>query len=222
MTAEDIIDQALLDLGETAAGEVPTDEEHGDGLLKLNQLLDSMNAEHLVVPALTVDGALSLTGAASYTIGTGQTWDTGRPMSVKAANVRTAAKASQAAEIVGAVRWAQIRDHSATGLFAELLYYVPSWPTGTIYLHPMPSGGTLELHSYKPLASFTQLSTNVDLPPGYDRALVFALAADLAPQYGRDAKLVLGQAQQARAAIAQMNKGTTGLPAQVEPSPESA
>ena len=222
MTAQDIIDQALLELGETAAGETPTTEERNDGLRKLNQLLDSWNAEQLAIPYLKVE-SFPLTGAETYTIGTGATdFDTARPLSVKAAFIKSAAGASQEADVVGATVWAQIRDHSRTGLFAEVLFYNPDWPSGKIYLSPMPGSGTLELSSLKPLTTFAGLEIDVDLPPGYDRALVFNLAADLAPQYGRDPNLVLGQAQQARAAIAQLNVTTLGQPAPVEPSPPAA
>ena len=221
MTAQDVIDQAMLDLGEIAAGETPTTEERNDGLRKLNQLLDSWNAEQLAIPYFTVE-SFDLTGAESYTIGSGQTFSTVRPLSVKAALVKTTAGDSQKADVVGVTEWAQVRDRTRTGLFAEVLFYNPGWPAGTIYVSPKPSSGTLELHSYKPLTTFTGLDIDVDLPPGYDRALVFALAADLAPQYGRDANLVLGQAQQARAAIAQLNATTLGQPAQVEPMPPVA
>ncbi len=218
MTAQDVIDQALLELGETAAGETPTTEERADGLVKLNQLLDSWTAEQLAIPYLAVE-SFPLTGAESYTIGSGADFSTVRPLSIKAAYVKTTAGASQQADVVGATQWAQVRDRSRTGLFVEVLSYNPGWPVGTIYVSPKPASGTLELHSYKPLTTFAGLDINVDLPPGYDRALIFNLAVDLAPQYGRDAKVVLGQAQQSRAAIAQLNATTLGQPAEVEPTP---
>jgi hypothetical protein len=38
---------------------------------------------------------------------------------------------------------------------------------------------------YLPLTQVATLSTSLTLPPGYARALTFALALDMAPQYGK-------------------------------------
>ncbi len=218
MTAQQIINAALLNLGEIAAGETPTSEESDDALRVLNNLIDSWSAEQLAIPYLTVD-SFSLTGSESYAIGAGQTFNSARPLSVKAALVKTAGGASAEAEIVSAERWAQIRDRSRTGVFAEVLYYVGGAASGTIYLSPIPGSGTLELHSYKELTQFATLATDVTLPAGHARALEWALALDLSPQYGRDPGVVAGPAKQAREAIAQLNVTAVGLPRSVEQPP---
>jgi hypothetical protein len=63
--------------------------------------------------------------------------------------------------------------------------YDNGYPLGTISIYAVPtSGSSLRLLSNKPLANLSALTTTVDLPPGWKRALKYNLAIDLAPEYG--------------------------------------
>lgn len=183
MTVQQLINAALRTLGVIASGESPSAEESSDGMTALNGIIESWTALGLPIYQITRE-TFALSGAASYTIGTGQTWNTTRPVRLKAAAVVNSA-VEKPVEIVSAEKWSTIIDQGRTGTFAEQLFWDGAFPTGTIHLWPAPTSGSLLLYSYKPLSTFASLSDNVTLPPGYERALRFALAADLAAEYGR-------------------------------------
>jgi hypothetical protein len=67
LTAEEIVTQAMIELGAIASGETPTGEEMEDGLIRLNAMLKTWGGEGnlfrettatLVIPAATGAGTL--------------------------------------------------------------------------------------------------------------------------------------------------------------------
>jgi hypothetical protein len=219
MTAQDLIDSALRLIGELATQQSPTATESGDALETLNHILETWSAEGLPIPYATTE-TFTLTGAAEYTIGTGGTWPTTRPLSILAANVISSNQVTREVDLVDAHQWGGLRDKTRTGTFAEKLYYSAGYPTGTVKLWPRPTTGTLELYSFKALEAFPTLGTTIDMPPGYEKALRFALAVDLAPEHGRvpiPASLS-EQAIRAKAALTNLNLQVLGAakPASIE------
>jgi hypothetical protein len=83
-TALNIIERALTDLTVLEGGGSASAQESADGLIYLNDLIQSWSNEGLTIYANTVD-TLTLTGAVSYTMGTGGTFSVARPVSVKSA-----------------------------------------------------------------------------------------------------------------------------------------
>lgn len=198
MQAQDLIDKALQRINVIAPGQTPATEERNDALIALNNLIQSWNTEQTTLFAVTLQ-TVTLTGAASYPLAT-------RPRRIKSAAVLTTAGAGQAPALVDAVGWSSILDKSRTGLFAEALYCDYAYPTATISLTPRPGSGTLEIYSYTPLSTYASLSTNQTLPDGYDRALIGALAVELAPEYGRPVdEVLLGTAREAKQSITALN-----------------
>lgn len=216
-TAQLLITGALLDLNILASGETPAPEESADGLIVLNQLISSWNAQALPIFQISRD-AFSLTGAQSYTVGPSMVFNTTRPVKIEAAAVITASGVGRPCRIATSEEWTAYLDKAATGNFAEILYYDHGYPTGTLWLAPKPTGGTLELFSYKPLAQLASLTSAVDFPDGYERALRSGLAMDLAVMFGRPLPPGLPEkAADAKMAIAGLNQAILGRPNQAEP-----
>lgn len=205
MTAQELVTAALVRARIADPGEGPSTSEIDDAFVSLNDLLASWSAAGVGVPQIKRE-SFSLTGAASYTIGTGATFNTVRPLAIKAASVASGGATSNM-EIVTANGWTELGDKSRAGKFARKLFYDAGYPSGTIHLWPAPvTGGSLELYSYKPLTAFSDLTDTVDLPPGYDRALKFALAFDLCTEYGRPVDAALqAAAAEAKQAVFELN-----------------
>jgi hypothetical protein len=87
------------------------------------------------------------------------------------------------------------------------IYYDPNFALGAIYVWPIPSGnGTLILHSEKPLTTYSLISEDVTLPPGYKKALRYNLAMELAPEYGKAiSQDIAMQASESKALIMRTN-----------------
>lgn len=65
-------------------------------------------------------------------------------------------------------------------------WYNPTFPLGNIYFYQNPSGaGSLHLFTDNILTRFDTLTQTVSLPQGYVRWIKWALAKELAPEYGK-------------------------------------
>jgi hypothetical protein len=71
------------------------------------------------------------------------------------------------------------------GGIPERYVYLNEYPLGQIILYPVPAAAsTLFLNTDRVLAFPLTLATTLSFPPGYERALRYALAINLAPEYG--------------------------------------
>jgi len=219
MNVQTLLTMALRGIGVVPAEETPSPSELTDAMLAGNDILASWSAQVLPITPLTRE-IFPLTGAASYTIGTAQDFPTERPVKIEAASVVAAGGARKPMHIATVEQWAALADTTATGLFADELFYDGGWPSGRIWLLPRPATGSLELQSYKQLTQFINLTDLINLAPGYERALRWALSFELALEYGRPVTPELQQlAQDAKISIVGLNQAILGKPNQVEPTP---
>ena len=56
---------------------------------------------------------------------------------------------------------------------------------GTLYLYPIASGCTLKIRVLNSVKQFASTSVNIDMPEGYEDAIMLALAIRMAPSYGK-------------------------------------
>lgn len=215
MIYSDIVKGALRSLGVIASGESPSTEEAADGLVALNNLIASWSALGMPIYELTRD-TKALTGAESYTLTT-------RPQRIKSAAVIAANGVAQPVGILTAEQWSGVGDRTRTGTYAESLFCDYGLSTCTVYLSPKPAAGTLELWVYRALGAANLAGDTVTLPPGYERALRFNLALDLAGEYGRTASPeLIAAAQESKNAITNLNAMVLGeTPASAAP-PQAA
>jgi hypothetical protein len=201
-TALDIITGSAKLLGVIAVGEAMTNDEAQDGLTTLNDMLDSWSSDLGVVYANTLE-SFNLTGAASYTIGVGGNFNTSRPTYIKTAVVRIASVDYPLQIITEEQYQNEIAIKSITTQIPQFLVYAVDYPLSTIYMYPIPSGGsTLRMLSFKPITNLSALTTTVTFPPGWNKALKYNLAVDMAPQYGVSVTPeVLQGAKQSKGAI---------------------
>jgi hypothetical protein len=184
-TALDIITGAAKLLGVVFKSEALSADEANDGLIVLNDMLASWSNEDLLTYTFLDESFPLVAGTASYTIGSGQTFNTVRPINIVTAYVRVGTIDYPLEIIPSEVYELQIQSKSIQSSIPQFLTYDNSYPAGTIKLYPVPSQViTLTLHSNKPLTSFAALTTTFDLPPGWARAIKYNLALELAPQYG--------------------------------------
>lgn len=212
-SALDIITGAAKLLGVIFKSEPLDSDEANDGLVLLNDMLDSWSNDSLTTSAYTLE-SFSLTGAASYTIGASGTFNTSRPINIVTAVVRISS-VDYPLEIITQEQYQlEIPQKSISSQIPEVLTYDNGYPLATITMYAVPtSGSTLRLLSNKPLSNLSALTTTVDLPPGWKRALKNNLAIDLAPEYGVEPPAsVVRNANQSLGAIRRANSINSAMP----------
>ena len=184
-TATQIITDALKKLGVWEKGETIDADEGADGLRSLNFLIDSWANDNLMLYQ-QVQRTKALTSSdGQYTIGSGGDIDTTRPVRIVSAYCRDANNGDYTIKIINASQWARITLKTTAGSYPDYLYYRPNYPLGEINLYPEPGSGlTLYLECWDQITQFATGATSASLPPGYERALIYNLALEIAPEYG--------------------------------------
>lgn len=180
-----LVTKAMQKVGVLVKGETPSPDESSDVIDMLNDMLDSWSNESLLVYTLTTESFVLSSGVASYAIGSGQTFDTTRPVFINGAHVRSGTIDYPPVDIISDTEYQGLPDKSTQGIPYKLNYN-NAYPYGTINLYPTPgSGYTLFLTSEKPLTNLT-LAGTVNLPPGWKRAIIYNLAIEIAPEFGQE------------------------------------
>jgi len=157
----------------------------------LTEALDSLNLmlksweETMLTP--TTESFTLTASTAGYTIGTGGTLDTAKPMSIKSAYIRDSDGVDYEVEVsMSPIDYNLVSDKDVDERANEL-YYDANYSSGLgcIYLNGAYSTAeTLYLTSYKPITSYTAITDTITQPAEWEKAMRYNLAIDLAPEYG--------------------------------------
>lgn len=183
-TVLNIIEGAARLIGALNKGENLSADDAADGLVALNDLVASWANDSLLVTARTEETFSLVAGVASYTIGPSKTFNTARPIVILEAQIRDSGGLDYPVTIISDEEYQDIQFKSTSDSLPQYLNYDNGYPFGTINLYATPSVAySIRLLSEKPLTSFTSTSQTVDLPPGWNKALRFNLAVDMAPEF---------------------------------------
>jgi len=186
-TANAIVTASLRLIGAIEAGESMSGSEGADGLIALNDMLDEWNNQNLMqTNRIQLTQTLSASDG-SYTFGSGGDNST-RPQWIDKAFIRTSSNIDYPIRIIGNDEYSKLSFKTTTSDYPFNLYYRAEYPLGVVELYPVPSTtNTLVLEIPAQFASISTLATSVDLAPGYIKCLKYALAIELAPDYGKEA-----------------------------------
>ena len=218
MTGLDLVSRSLLLAGVLASGETPSGAESSDGLGFLNDLLDSWNAERLMVYTIAREASDSngnpfyLTlGKQDYTMGTAGNFNFPRPARIERAGIFNLANPAMPLELpleyLTDRQWADIPVKAISSALPTKVYDDQGFPLRTLSYWPIPNAPVAAVfYIWNPLSQFPDLSTDITFPPGYARALRYNLAVEMAPGYGRQVDPVVAAiATQSKAVVKSLN-----------------
>lgn len=192
-TAQNLITDVLTDMGVIADGATPTNSQVVGALTKLNDLIESWNLDPQAVYGANQYIIPFVANQQIYTIGPGGNLDIPRPTLITAAFIRNNFGSVQnqtdyPLPILNNNQWANIPQKAWTGAFPFLgVWFDNTFPLISAYVNPIPTGTQYSLVFWADgmNATLTQF-TILSLPPGYKRALKYALYIELAPSYQID------------------------------------
>ena len=183
-TARSIIKRALQKNGALTKGESPSGDEAVDGLEALNAMVSSWSNDSLLIYARLSESFPLVSGQSAYTIGSGGDFDTVRPTQILTAFTRIGS-IDYDISIISDIDFDAITQKNISSSIPDVLFYDGNAPLGTITIYPVPTDGALHIRSEKPLTEFAALDTELELPPGWERALVYNLAVEIGSEYGQ-------------------------------------
>lgn len=208
-----LIEGAARLIGVLGEGQALSAQGSNDALNTLNDLVDSWSNEGLIAfPILRETFALGSVGLReTYTWGASANLNSTRPQSIRKALIQLTGS-SPAIElpmtILNVDQYASVVLKSLQSNFPLFCYIDDAYPNRNVNVWPVPTDSTnsLVFYSVKPLVNIATLTTTLSLPPGHQRALRYALAVELAPEYGRPVPdSVIAVAVESKAAIKRAN-----------------
>lgn len=211
MTGRDLIAASLRLIGAYASGETPSADESTDGLNALNRMIDGWSTQSLLIYTIPRETFSFTASKGSYTMGSGGDFNTARPLKIKNAVLvipTTTPNIERPIEIVNRDEYAAIIQKAYSSQIPLFMYPEGSYPLETLNFWPVPSDSSYSvgLYSWKQLSTVATLDTSLSFPPGYERALVYNLAVEIAPEYGKaPPEIVLATAEESKGDIKRLN-----------------
>lgn len=201
-TVADLIKIALKTAGVLGVGQTPLAEDTNDAMTYLTAMIGQWNRKRWLVPNET-DWYFQATGAVSYQAGPGDfntdfsgSFSTGtyRFPKIAAAFARlspgtngqpSSSSVDYPLEIIRAREdWSNYITVKGIGSFPKYVFYDSAYPIGNVYFWPIPSS-QYEMHViiWGNLPTYLNLTDSLNVPPEYQEALIYNLAARLRASY---------------------------------------
>lgn len=189
-TVNDFLVLALTDAGILGQGQIATAEDIQNALVRVNYMIGQWNRKRWLVYNLT-DISVTTTGGESYTIGTGQQFDTPRPDRLEDGCFLRQVASGNSQQIDYPLELLSSHEDynrirlKTMGTWPSIMFYDSNWPVGTIFAWPVPQANLYELHILvkHQLTAFTSLTQTINLPPEYLAALTYNLQVRLRVAY---------------------------------------
>jgi hypothetical protein len=212
VTVSDLISGSLRLLGILASGEAPAAAEQQDAFASLNSLLDSWKLEKLMCYAILPQNFPLVAGKMSYTMGVGGDFNTEWPTRIEKVNLIYTQTGSSApltldVEIIDLDQYQSFVVPSTASTIPMWVYPDSNYPLRTLYFYTVPSiVNSVDIFCWSQIDAFTDVNADITLPPGYEKALRYNLALELASEYGKmPSQIVVAGALSAKSAIKSFN-----------------
>lgn len=193
-----IVSAALRKLAVLSGGAVPETYQITDAVEALNAMIKGFHADGMPVWAMKTYSFTPTAGVYQYNIGVGATLNTPMPLKIVEAWRNELNSSNVPLNIYTDYDFNVLPLVNSSGVPVNL-YYQPLSYTGVINLWPIPQAPlpTISIRYQRPFEDMTGALDDLDFPPYWSEAIIYGLAARLAPEYGlplQDRQFVEAQA----------------------------
>jgi hypothetical protein len=217
-TVKELIQDVLEDIGVLGSGQSLTAADAASCLRRLNSMLSSWSVDGLNC-YVTKRTVYTLTPSVSvYTLGSGGTLTGGaRPASLELASVMTSSDNEVPIRIMTAEEWRDIPTKLTASTWPTSVYPDNAFPLNTLTFWPVPSEACSVVLYTKDVIGDYALTDPLNLPPGWEEAILLSLEVAVAPKFGRP--IDQGVYSQARTAKNRIRAANTKSVESVNDSP---
>ena len=176
---------ALRLIGVLGSSENMPAGEAEDGLIVLKDMLESWSLNNLLIFKTTEETFDLPPSKDSITMGPGGDFDTSRPNGIRRITYEYAGNNDINMLEMSLDEWVNVQTKDVESSIPTKYYLNYTSQMVEIHMWPVPRGGRVKVYSMKNLADALTLDAEIVLPPGYNRAIKYNLAIDLAPEYGK-------------------------------------
>lgn len=185
-TAQQIIEDALALTNSLGVDQTPTADEVSDSLRAFNDLLEIFSVNNLAVYGQANQTFNTVSGTSVYTIGSGGTWNTVRPVRINDPCYSVVSGTTYPLVSINQQEYNMIVNKAQTQSYPACYLYVNEFPLGLITLWPVPSAITpVTLSIDRVLTAISSAAASLSYPPGYAMAFKYRLAVMLAPMFSK-------------------------------------
>lgn len=189
IAAQNIINSALRLIVALQSGEVPSAAESNDALFVLNQMIDSWNAERLMIFVIQREVFSLVSNQQTYTMGPGGQFNTARPAKIDRISVINFYNPPQPPELpldyINQQEWQNIPVKNILSALPQVVWDDQAFPLRNLNYWPIPNQTPLQtaIYDWVALSYFPNLTNQFIFPPGYVEAIRFNLAVRLAAEW---------------------------------------
>lgn len=194
----DLVTDALLELGVIGEVETPSSAQSLHAKRVLNRMLDQWKVDRLQMFVIIRDTATLTPNTEFFNVGDGAAHiDIPRPAFLEKVNYQdtTTDIEYSLGPLLTEQEFENIPQKTMTSTVPSRAYYGTRYPFARLRPWPIPTSTTLEwvLYYRQQIETVTDLTTDVELPPGYEELIVTNLAVRLAPSYEKEPSPLLVQ-----------------------------
>lgn len=209
-TVLDILNQAALLCSMRASGEIMDAALGQDLLIVLNQLIDSWNIESLMIYQIDRQVFPLQHHVQTYSVGPGGDYNMVRPVRLDDVNWLDDSQFYPLELPLHAMsedEYHNLAVRSVPSVMPTQFYYDQAYPLATLFFWPLPTvTRKVVLFAWHPWDRNNVLTTQIAMPPGYERMLVSNLAVEFSQQPGaRLSPQTLQIAQESKAMVQSQN-----------------
>jgi hypothetical protein len=208
-TAQDLIADALTDLGVLDPIEAIQAKDAQYALRTLNRMLEAWNTEYGMIYSTNLITFNLLPGKQSYTIGIGGDVNVIRPTQIKQASIvlqYAPYPIELPLDLLLDEEWQGITVKATPSSFPTKMWIEGNYPLNVLWMWPVPQDvNQVKLYVWNKDEDMT-LTSQVLFPNGYEEAIVSNLAVWLAPGYNKTpSPILLQRAQIAKDRLSNFN-----------------